>query len=236
MILVGHQPEYIPYIGFFQKVGRADHFIIVDHVQFARKDFQNRNYIRDQSGRLLLTVPVLTKSRFEQPINEVEIDPRAPWARKHWRSIYLSYKNAPFFKDYADDLQAVYESHWVKLSHLTAELIKLILHWLDIDIPVSLSSELEIREKKTAMLIEMCGKVGADTYISGQGARDYIDLPALGEAGIRHFFCRFEHPVYPQMHGEFLPNLSALDLLFNCGGRANEILRRCIETSHLEAE
>jgi len=203
-------------------------------VQFARKDFQNRNYIRNQEGKLLLTIPVLSKNRFDQPINQVEIIPSMPWARKHWRSIYLFYKNAPFFENYADELRAVYEKEWVKLSDLTVQLIRLMLKWLDIDVPVSLSSELRISEKKTQMLIEMCRKVGADTYISGQGARGYVDPQLLRDAGIHHYLCCFEHPIYPQFHGRFIPNLSALDLLFNCGDEAKEILRRCIKASPLE--
>lgn len=236
MILVGHQPEYLPYIGFFQKVACADHLMIVDHVQFARKDFQSRNYIRNLEGKLLLTIPVLSKDKFNQPINQVEITPHVPWARKHWRSIYLSYKDSPFFEKYAHELEAIYEKGWVKLSALTIQLIKAMLKWFRICIPISLTSQLGVCEKKTAMLIEMCRKVGADTYVSGQGARDYVDLELMKDAGIQHYFCHFEHPIYTQFHGEFIKNLSALDLLFNLGDEAGEILRRSVEASPLGVE
>ena len=236
MILVGHQPEYIPYLGFFQKVARADHFMIVDHVQYARKDFQNRNYIRSPSGKLLLTVPVLTKNRFYQPINKVSINPSVVWARKHWRSIHFSYKDAPFFERYAEVLKEVYEKDWVMLSDLTIHLIELMLEWLDIHVPISRSSHLGISKSSTETLIEMCRKVGADAYISGQGAREYLDVALLESAGIRHHFVNFKHPVYPQLHESFMPNLSALDVLFNCGDEAVDVLRRCIQESPLEEE
>ena len=234
MILVGHQPEYLPYIGFFQKVARADCFVLVDHVQYAKKDFQNRNYIRSYGGRVQLTVPVLTTGRFDQAINEVEIDPAKVWARKHWNSIHLSYRRAPHFEPYAAELCAAYEEPWHMLSALTARLIRMMLGFLKIDVPVLESSAMDIRATKTEMLSELCKQTGASAYVSGQGARDYVNEDLLRHAGIRHYWCPFEHPVYPQFHGEFIPNLSTLDLLFNCGESAADVLRECIDAAPLE--
>lgn len=236
MILVGHQPEYIPYLGFFQKVARADHLILVDHVQYARKDFQNRNYVRNHEGKILLSVPVLSRDKFDQTIREVVINNTSPWTRKHWRSISLAYSKAPFFEKYAPDLQTVYEKSWIKLSDLTIQLIRILLGWFDVRIPISISSEMGFSQKGTAMLIEMCRKVGADHYISGQGARGYVNIREMKAAGIGHHFSRFVHPVYPQFQGNFICNLSVLDLFFNCGDGAKDVLRCCVEMSVLEDE
>ena len=99
MIVAGHQPEFIPYMGFFSKISKADVFVIVDHIQFNKKYFQNRNKIKTREGWMWLTVPVITKGRFEQKIREVEINNSLNWQRKHWASITLNYQKAPFFKE-----------------------------------------------------------------------------------------------------------------------------------------
>lgn len=233
MILVGHQPEYLPYIGFFQKIARADRFILVDHVQFAKKDFQNRNYIRTNDGRLLLTVPVLSKGRFDQPIKDIEINQTTPWARKHWQSVYFAYRKAPGFHLYAEELKGVYDASWERLADLTSTLIALMLKWLGLDISITRSSELGITSGSTTLLVDMCRAVGATTYVSGAGGRDYVDLALLRQHGIRHYFCPFQHPEYSQIHGDFVPNLSALDLLMNHGEGARDVLRSCIDASPL---
>jgi hypothetical protein len=231
--VVGHQPEYLPYIGFFQKAARADRFILVDHVQFAKKDFQNRNYIRTKDGRLLLTVPVLSKSRFAQPIKDVEVNNSLPWARKHWQSLYLAYHRTPGFVLYGDELKAVYDVSWLRLADLTSTLISLMFKWFGLQIPIARSSELGITSGSTSLLVDLCRATGATTYISGTGGRDYVDLTQLKREGVRHYFCSLQHPVYPQIHGDFISNLSALDLLMNRGAAAKDDLQRCIEASPL---
>jgi hypothetical protein len=234
MILVGHQPEYLPYLGYFLKVARADHFMLVDHVQYARRDYQNRNYIRNRTGKILLTVPVLNKGNFEAAFHDIPINGKEPWARKHWRSIHFSYKDAPHWEPYGPALETVYRRPWEKLADLNIHLIRMMMDWLGLRMPVTLSSQHHLQMKKTEMLVEMCRAVGADAYISGQGARDYVEPEVLARAGIRHFFCRFHQPEYPQAASPFIPNLSVLDLLFNCGEGAREILDRAVALSSLE--
>jgi len=235
VILAGHQPEYLPYLGYFQKVARADHFMIVDHVQYARRDFQNRNYIRNRTGKILLTVPVLNKGHHDLPFNEILINRQEPWARKNWRSLYFAYKDAPYWSRYGPELEAIYQRSWERLADLNITLIRLFMDWLGLTVPVTLSSQHGIRGSKTDMLVEMCRMVGADTYLSGQGARDYVEPDVLARAGIRHFFCRFIHPEYSQRFTPFIPNLSVVDLLFNNGDHAREILDQAVILSTLES-
>jgi len=228
MILAGHQPEYLPYLGFIYKIAKADKFILVDHVQYLQKSFQNKNRIRTASGPegyTWLTVPVITHNRRYQKINEVEIDNSTSWGKKHWKTIYLNYKNTPFFKDHQDFFEKLYLKKWVKLADLTETIIYYLVEQLGIKIPIYRSSDYDFREKKNDLLIEMCQKLKADTYLSGQGARCYIKEGKFKAAGLSHIFSDFEHPVYPQKYQPFVPNLSAIDLLFNCGAKGIKIIK-----------
>ena len=233
MILVAHQPEYIPYLGFFAKASLSDVFLISDHLQYALKDFQNRNYIGTPGGRTLLSVPVLLAGQWDQPINEVKIDNRSKWARKHWMTIYHNYHRAPHFKSYAPILEEIYSQSWERIAELNITLLKHLLNWLGIKARFDLTSKYDLRESKTKLLIEMCEKVGADTFISGRGARDYV-IPGLFEqAGLKHYFFQFVHPQYEQPFKEFMPNLSILDLLFNVGPKAAQVVTEAARLSSL---
>jgi hypothetical protein len=235
LILVAHQPEYIPYLGFFAKVSLCDLFLVSDHLQYAEKDFQNRNYVKGQNGRTLLTVPVALGGRWDQPINEVPVDNNSRWGKKHWMSIYHGYHRAPHFGLYAPTLEEVYSKRWERLCDLNLTLLRHMLGWLSIDVKVELTSAYDLKETKTNLLIEMCEKTGADTFISGRGARDYAEVFRFEERGLRHYFFDFVHPEYEQRGGPFVANLSALDLLFNLGPRAKDVVRKAASTSPLSA-
>jgi hypothetical protein len=234
--LVAHQPEYIPYIGFFAKMSVADLFFFSDHLQFAVKDFQNRNYVLQAGNKVLLTVPVRTKDRAEQPVREVEIDSRSPWARKHLTTLEHAYGRAPFFSRYATPLREIYQASWTHLCGLNVALIKQLAEWLEIRVPMRLSSELGLQEHKTRLLIEMCQRTGADTFISGRGAAAYVEPALFAQSGVNHLFFNFAHPTYPQSSHEFVPNLSILDLLFHCGPDAAIVVRNATAKSTLTTE
>lgn len=222
MIIAGHQPEYIPYPGFFYKMMKVDKFIIVDHVQFENKNFQNRNKIRTAQGDLWLTVPLVSDGWI--PINTVKINNNVPWSEKHWKTISLSYMKTPFFHKHKDFFEGVYKKKWEKLSELNIEIIKYLAKSLFITTPILISSELGLIEKKNMLLIEMCKKVGADTYFSGQGAKGYVDEQLLAQNGLKHIFSDFKLKEYNQRYKPFIPNMSMIDLLFNYGPEAKDIL------------
>ncbi len=201
MIVAGHQPEFIPYLGFFSKISKADLFVIVDHIQFNKKYFQNRNKIKTREGWMWLTVPVITKGRFEQKICEVEINNSLNWQRKHWASITLNYQKAPFFKEHSGFFEEVYSKEWRLLSEFNEAFIRYILGQLELDVDVLKSSELGVTGQKTDLLIDICKKTGADTYLQGSGGRDYVEVEKFQDAGLNVVFHEFEHPTYPQQFG-----------------------------------
>lgn len=234
MILVAHQPEYLPYLGFFYKAGKAGKFIFVDHVQFQKEGFQNRNRIRTKPGLdgwTWLTIPVVTKNKLSQKINEVEIDNSRYWAKKHWKSIYFSYKDAPFFKKYKDFFEQTYSKKWIKLADLNEAIICYLFKELDIQIPVYKSSDYNIEGQKTDMIINLCKAMKADTHLSGpgltaEGGKHYVEEEKFRINGLNHIFSDFKHPVYPQQFKPFIPNMSVIDLLFNCGQESAKIIKK----------
>ena len=224
MIVSGHQPEYLPYYAFFCKLIHADVFVLVDHVQFLEKAFQNRNYIRSGADRLLLTVPVMTKGRWRQPIREVEIHNGVAWARRHWKSIALNYRKAPFFDAYHAPIEAVYARPWKWLVDLNAALISALMESLGIRKRLVFSSDLGVAGHKTDLLVEICRGVAATTYLSGAGGHAYVDEARFHEAGLAHEFLEVRHPVYRQRDHGFVPNLAVIDLLFHCGPASHDMI------------
>ena len=228
MLLTGHQPNYLPYLGFFHKIALADRFTLVDTTQFVKRGpfgWIHRNKIRTPDGSMWLSVPVHTKGKFTQRICDTMIRADQPWARKHWRAIEHNYRKAPHFARTAEPLRAVYEREWTRLGDLNVALIRLILGWLRIEVPVTIASEAGIDGTATGLVIELCRAAGTDTYLSGVHGRDYLDEAMLEAAGVMVQYQQFEHPTYPQCQpGDFVPNLSVLDLLFNVGPDSRAVL------------
>lgn len=228
MIIAAHQPEYLPYLGFFYKMAKADKFVLADHLQFSKKDFLNRNRIRTNSNTLgwaWLTVPIITHDKGYQKIDEIEIDNSTSWARKHWQLIYFNYKRTPFFDRYKDFFEKLYSKKWQKLVDLNEKIIHYIKKELEIETTIIKSSGYDFKEKKTDLIIELCKKFKADTYFSGPGGKNYMDLELLKKNNLKYVFSDFKHPVYSQRFKPFIENLSAVDLLFNCGPKSLEILK-----------
>lgn len=242
MILSGHQPEYLPYLGFFYKVAKADKFVLVDHVQYLQKSFQNCNRVRTAPGAngfTWLTVPVASRGKRYQKINEAAIDNSTVWGKKHWKTIYLNYKKAPFFSEHEDFFEKLYLKKWDKLADLTETIIYYLVERLGIKTPLVKSSDYNFTGKKTDLLIEMCRQFGADAYLSGSGVRNYadegkiekettkksyVDEEKFKASGLKHIFSDFHQPVYPQKFKPFISNFSVIDLLFNCGPESLKII------------
>ena len=224
MILTGQQPNYLPWIGFFHKVSLADALVLVDHVQYEKRGITNANAVKTAAGRVELTVPVLSSGRFDQKISEVEINDTIPWRRKHWRTISLAYGKTPHFAAHAPFFEDLYGRPWTHLAPLNEAIIRYLLGAFGIDRPVHRSSEWPVTGAKTDLLVSLCRCAGADGYLSGAGARKYVDEKVLEAAGLTHRFQEFQHPVYSQPHGAFVPNLSAVDLLFSMGPEAGSLI------------
>ena len=225
MIAAIHQPNYLPWLGYFYKIARSEVFVFLDNVQYGKNNIINRNKIKTAQGAAWLTVGVLSKGRLGQLIKDVDINNDTSWRRTHEKSISQNYSKAPYFKKYKDFFEDIYYKQWEKLVHLNEALIKLNCDLLGIrDVKFIRASELSISGQSTELLINICKAIGADTYLSGFGGKKYMDEKAFEQASISLSYYDFDHPTYNQLWGEFIPNLSIIDLLFNEGGKSLEIL------------
>ena len=226
MILSGHQPVYLPGVILFNKIALSDRFMFVGHVQFSHKSWQQRNRVNLGGRELFLSVPVRKADRFGQSIDEAEIQDDG-WRRKHLGSIRQAYGKHPFFADYFPGIEAEITADHPTLGALNRALIRRMMVWLDIATPVDDSRDHPaIQGAKTDMLIEMCQAVGADRYLSNEGARVYVEEARMAEAGIHHCWQIFASPQYvPGARVPFLPDVSAIDLLFSLGPAAAAVVR-----------
>lgn len=232
MIVAIHQPNYLPWLGFFYKIASCDIFVLADIVQYSKKGFINRNKIKTPQGTAWLTVGVLTKGRYGQLINEVEIDNGAPWARIHEKSISQNYSKAPYFKKYKAPFEDIYHREWERLVDLNEALIKVICQILGIrSVEFIRASELNVSGERAELPVNICRAVGADTYLSGPSGQKYMDEELFEKEGISLRYSDFKHPAYTQLWGDFIPNMSIIDLLFNEGGESLKILKEASSCS-----
>jgi hypothetical protein len=225
MILAAHQPQFAPWLGYFDKMDRSDVFVLLDNVQFKKNEWQNRNRVKGSKGPQWLTVPV--SFRFGDKIDAVAISSRQDWRHRHVQTLRACYGRAPHFAEMFHLYESCIESPWRGLSALNTELLHAIATRLGVRTPVELASTLEpLTSDRDGRLIELCRRLGADTYLAGEGGRGYMNLDRFRSAGIEVEFQEYLHPTYPQLFGDFVPRLSILDLLFNCGPDSMDIVRR----------
>lgn len=221
-----HQPQYIPWIGYFHKMASCDLFVFLDDVQYKKREFQNRNKIRAPAGSLWLTVPVVTKGLYEQKISNVEIDNSRDWRAEHLKSIKTNYARAPYAARYLEYFENLYNTPYRRLHDLNLETIRFIAGEFGVKTPSRLSSEFGLASASTRRIVDICLKLGADEYLSGAGGRDYLDAKLFEENGIRLVYQEFVHPVYHQVFGGFEPYMSAIDIIFNEGDNARDYLKK----------
>jgi hypothetical protein len=225
MILSTHQPYFAPYPGFFYKAYLSDIFVLMDHVQFPQgTTWTTRNRFKNDQGTLWMTIPVWKKGLGLQRIDEVKICHAGRWARKHAASLQHAYSNAPYFAEHLDFVKELFSNRFHKLIDLNLEIIRHLMRYLAIDTKVVLLSELGIQETGTRLLIEICKCLGASTYLAQSSAGKYLDVSPFHSAGVQLQFFKPPAFIYPQLWGDFIYELSAFDLLFNCGPKAQQIL------------
>lgn len=218
------QPGYLPWLGFFEQMYRCDLFVYYDDVQYDKHGWRNRNRVRSANGPLWLTVPVRHKGLNKPLIREIEIDSANPWARKQIASIEQCYAKAPFARDYLPELRELLSRPWRWLIDLDLTLIEQMCRWLGLERQTCLASELGIPGERSERLLEICRRFEADRYLSGNAAQTYLDVDLFARHGVTVAWQNYHHPVYPQIHGEFIPYLSTLDLLLNAGPESLDIL------------
>jgi hypothetical protein len=227
MILAIHQPIFLPWPGFFHKAMHVDRMVLLDGVQFPRgRTWLNRNRLKNEDGELWLTVPVHKKGRGLQTIRQVEIYDERDWRKKHLQSIRQNYANAPYFDDVFAAVEPVYEEDHRLLAAFNVDLIRVMWDALSIDTELVLQSDLGIYSNGTKLLTDICRHVGADRLAVFPHVEKHLDAHELTAHGIDTVHLRFRPLVYPQLWGDFIYNLSALDMLFNLGARSREIIHR----------
>jgi WbqC-like protein family len=222
-----HQPNYIPWLGYFFKISRAHRFVFLDTVPYSNGSFTNRNAIKTPNGSGWLTIPVLKSGRSGQLISEVETNTVCRWEGRHLATLRSNYGRAPFFKE----ILAVLEPHYrvgtndrKSLAEFNIDVIRAICEYLCIRTQCIRSSQLKVSGNKTDLLLDICRTIGANTYLAGTGGKTYQEDIKFKDAGITPAYSSFSQQPYPQLFGEFVGNLSIVDALMNCGYRGTRRL------------
>jgi hypothetical protein len=229
MIVAIHQPHFLPWLGYLHRMARAELFVLLDHVQFERRNYQNRAMIRMDGEARWFTVPVEQRSQKER-IVEKRVDNRMQGARRwgpgHLRTLKHAYREAPFLGHYGPQLLRLFETEWERLVDLNQAALEFLREAFDIRTTLVRSSELDVEGARGELILDICRAVGADTLLAGLGgSRGYLDVEAFARAGVRVEFQQFRHPQYRQCGAQpFLPGLSAVDALFNCGPASRAML------------
>jgi hypothetical protein len=202
----------------------------LNDVQYKKNEWQNRNRIKTAQDWQWLTVPV--RYHFPEKINEVRINNKTQWSKKHLQALKTNYSRAPYFKEYISIFEDTLSRDWEFISELNIHLIERLKDALQMQQKTTIiSSELKLREDPTDRLIDICKALGADTYLAGQGGADYMDAARFEKNGLKVIMQEFKHPVYPQLFGDFQSHMSIVDLLFNCGPESMDMIRSANEGS-----
>ena len=224
MILAAHQPQFAPWLGFFDKLDRADVFVLLDNVQFKKNEWQNRNRVKASDGPQWLTVPV--SFHFGDKINEVSIAEDNHWRHRHQQTLTTCYSRARYFQETFALYDEAISHEWSELCELNITLLQALASRLGIDTRMSVASEMDpLPEDRDERLIALCKRFGADTYLAGAGGRQYMQLEKYEETETKLVFQDYHHPAYEQLFAEFSPQLSVLDLLFNHGTKSLGVIR-----------
>jgi len=230
MLVAIHQPNFLPWLGYFDRMVHADLFVLLDHVQFERRNYQNRTLIRLEDEARWLTVPVVQLSQKEKIVDKRVDNP--PFEMERWwgpnafNTLRYAYRKAPHFELYAPRLKQILETRWEKLLDLNIAALEFAREALGIRTPMLRSSTLDVEGQRSELLLDICRKVGASAFLGGMGgSRAYLDNEAFAAANMGVVWQDFRHPQYPQCgDAPFSAGLSVLDVLFNCGEASREMV------------
>jgi hypothetical protein len=226
MIVATNQPYFAPYPGFFQKMQLSDVMVILDSVQFPRgTTWITRNRFKNDQGTLWMTIPVWKKGLGLQKINQVQIYKEGHWRYKHLKSILTAYGHAPYLPDHESWLETIFSARFKRIVDMNLKIIHHMKNFLQIETELILVSTLGIAAQGLPLLAGVCKKLGASTYLAQTGAKKYLDKDLFNGYGIQLKYFKPVTPVYPQLWGDFIPDLSTLDVIFNCGAMARDLVR-----------
>lgn len=226
-IVTIHQPDFMPWLGFYNRLAESDVFIVLDDAQFLRRGWMHRNRIKTAQGVQWLTVPVKKKGRYQEAVNAVEISDASDWADGHLRTLETNYRPAPHFDCYFPDLEKLFSAPHDKLVDLNLSIHERVMEFLGLEVKTLKASEMNIEGGGTRRLVDLVQTAGGTAYLSGLGAMDYLEEELFRDAGLDLIWQDFPLTVYPQQFPDlgFAENLTAMDCLFNCGDDAVGFLR-----------
>ena len=237
MILAAHQPAFMPWLGYLDKMNKCDVFVVMDDLQYEAQNFQNRNRVKLNNGAQWLTVPLKKGSQNDRIIDKMvqnDAKPEEHWQRRMWQTLKTHYGRAPFFNRYAEELEGMFTTTWTHLVDLDLRMLELARQWFGINRPILRSSTLNLQGQKTDRIVDMCQKLGAKAYLSGKGGSStYLETEKFAAIGSRVIWQHYVHPQYPQRYPQlgFVPYLGFLDLLLNCGPDSSVIAFASEQTS-----
>ncbi len=217
-----HQPNYLPWLGYFYKIYQSDYFVFLDDAQYSNEGMHNYNYIKTQKGRFRLKIPVI--QTLGDTIKEVKTRDNLGWREKHLSIIKTSYSSSQYFNTIFKDLNDLICQEQQVLSELNILIIKFICYRFSINSEFVKSSDFHISERKEERIIRICKELGADTYYSGTGAKAYQNEEKFRQQGIELRYSEFTPFRYDQLWGNFIPNVSVIDYLMNCGYDWNMVI------------
>ena len=218
------QPGYLPWLGFFELMSDCDLFVFLDDVQYTKRDWRSRNRIRTPQGWQWLSVPVFSRDKRGQLLRDVCINNDSDWRRQHLNALRIHYRKSRHFDSLLPKLERIYSEKWASLLALDVKLISFIAAELSIKTPCMFSSELKIESSGSLRILDICRKLNADELYDSKAAAGFLDRSLFEREGIKVVFQEYVHPVYEQVYKPFVPYMSAVDLLFNCGECAMKIL------------
>jgi hypothetical protein len=220
------QSNYIPWKGYFDSINQVDIFVIYDDMQYTKRDWRNRNYIKTPQGLKWLSIPVEVSGKFHQKINETLISDKS-WNRSHWESIKQNYKEAPCFKDNKDWLENLYMNcQFDKLSEVNAYFLKEIGNFLGIKTEFRRSEEFVLSEERTQKMVDICVELEVDHYYTGPNAKQYIEEDKFLTKGVTlNYFDYSGYSEYPQLHGQFEHGVSVIDMILNLGKETTNYMK-----------
>ena len=221
------QSNYIPWKGYFDMINMVDEFVLYDDMQCTKRDWRNRNIIKTFQGMQWISIPVATKGKFYQKINETEVI-SSEWVDEHWKTLQYNYARAKHFDEYSETIKELYEKCREEkyLSRINYIFLKSICEILDINTKITWSSEYNLIDGKTEKLVGICKQAGADCYLSGPAAKDYIENELFANESIALEYMDYSgYKEYSQLHGEFLHSVTILDMIFNLGKETKNFMK-----------
>ena len=211
-----HQPDFFPYFGYFNKINKSDVYIVMDNVQLSKSGWTHRDKIKTSKEVSWITIPIKNIKK-KQLIKDCLIDHDINWKKKHINMISESYKNSKFINEGIEIINDLYKLNTNYLFEFNFNIINKLFEIFKINVDIKLLSQLNVDGDKSELLIKILKKINSNLYLSGDGAKNFIDIDLFKNNNIEIIFNDFKHPIYEQIHGDFVKDLSILDIILNCG-------------------